>query len=308
MRKRISLFVLSNAGHPVRQYRIPKILLRLGLFLLAAASVAIAYGAYDYLRIQKQVALNPILEEQIQRQTAEIRHQRAQIGQFAEEINHLKSSLVDLSRFEQKIRIIANLETNEEQDGVFGVGGPVPEDLDPGIPLEDKYTALMREMHQQSRQLQEASQQQEERFENLLEHLEGEVNLLASTPAIRPAKGWMTAGFGTRKSPFTGLKEFHKGIDIANRKGTHIHATADGKVIYAGKKGLLGNTIIIDHGHGMVTRYGHLAKLLKKKGERVKRGDTIALMGNTGRTTGTHVHYEVMLNGAPVNPRKYILN
>lgn len=308
MRKRISLFVLSNSGHPVRQYRIPKILLRLGFALAVAATIAIAYGAYDYQRIRKTADLNPVLEKKIQQQAAEIRYQRSQIGRFAEEINDLKSALVDLNRFEQKIRIIANLETDKGQEGVFGVGGPVPEDLDPSIPLEEKYSSLMREMHDQSRQLQQASLQQSHRFEDLLQHLEGQVNLLASTPAIRPARGWVTAGFGNRKSPFTGLKEFHKGMDIANRKGTSILATADGKVIYAGKKGLMGNTVVIDHGHGMVTRYGHLNKVLVKKGERVKRGQKIALMGKTGRTTGTHVHYEVLLNGAPVNPRKYILN
>ena len=85
-------------------------------------------------------------------------------------------------------------------------------------------------------------------------------------------------------------------------------ATADGVVTYAGKKGLLGTTVIIDHGHGIVTRYGHCSKTLKKRGDRVKRWEPIALMGNTGRSTGPHVHYEVRLNGIPVNPEKYILN
>jgi murein DD-endopeptidase MepM/ murein hydrolase activator NlpD len=85
-------------------------------------------------------------------------------------------------------------------------------------------------------------------------------------------------------------------------------ATADGVVTFIGKKGFLGNTIIVDHGHGMVTRYGHCKKFLKKRGEKVKRWEPIALVGNTGRSTGPHVHYEVRLNGVPVNPYKYILN
>jgi murein DD-endopeptidase MepM/ murein hydrolase activator NlpD len=85
-------------------------------------------------------------------------------------------------------------------------------------------------------------------------------------------------------------------------------ATADGVVTFAGKNGLYGNMIKIDHGHGMMTRYGHLEKMLKKRGDAVKRGDVIGLMGNTGRSTGPHVHYEVFLNGLPVNPKKYILN
>jgi murein DD-endopeptidase MepM/ murein hydrolase activator NlpD len=109
-------------------------------------------------------------------------------------------------------------------------------------------------------------------------------------------------------SPFTERREFHKGYDISSRKGTPILATADGVVTFAGKKGLLGNTVVIDHGHGLVTRYGHCDKFLKKRGDKVNRWEPIALMGNTGRSTGPHVHYEVHLNGMPVNPEKYMLN
>ena len=90
--------------------------------------------------------------------------------------------------------------------------------------------------------------------------------------------------------------------------GASVLATADGVVTFAGKKGLLGNTVVIDHGHGMITRYGHNHKILKKRGDKVKRWETIALMGSTGRSTGPHVHYEVHLNGIPVNPVRYILN
>jgi murein DD-endopeptidase MepM/ murein hydrolase activator NlpD len=118
----------------------------------------------------------------------------------------------------------------------------------------------------------------------------------------------MTSRFGRRVSPFTGRKELHKGVDIANRKGTAVLATANGVVSYAGKKGTMGNILVIDHGHGIVTRYAHLSKALKKRGEKVKRGDIVAQMGNSGRSTGPHLHYEVHLNGVPVNPAKYILN
>lgn len=97
-------------------------------------------------------------------------------------------------------------------------------------------------------------------------------------------------------------------MDIANKKGTPVSSTADGFVLYSAVKGLLGKVVIIDHGHGIVTRYAHLSKLIAKKGSRVKRGDLIGKIGNTGRSTGPHVHYEVRLNGIPVNPAKYILN
>lgn len=166
----------------------------------------------------------------------------------------------------------------------------------------------MREMHRKVDALDRASQRQENSFSTLLDKLEGQRTLLGSTPAIRPANGWTTSRFGHRVSPFTGRKEFHKGVDIANRKGTAILSTANGIVAYAGNKGTMGNVLVIDHGHGMITRYAHLSEVLKKQSEKVKRGDIIAQMGNSGRSTGPHLHYEVHLNGVPVNPEQYILN
>ena len=150
--------------------------------------------------------------------------------------------------------------------------------------------------------------QQIEGFESLLKYLDDQKSLLASTPAISPAKGWITSRFGYRKSPFTGRKEIHKGLDIASRMKTPVQATADGVIVFCGSKGFMGKVVVIDHGHGMVTRYAHLHKTLKKKGDRVKRGDRIGLIGNSGRSTGPHLHYNVRLNGISVNPEKYILN
>jgi murein DD-endopeptidase MepM/ murein hydrolase activator NlpD len=163
-------------------------------------------------------------------------------------------------------------------------------------------------MHEQVDQLHTASINQSQGFETLFKYLNDQQNLLASTPAVRPCQGWTTSRFGYRKSPFTGRREFHKGLDIANRIDSPIIATADGVIAYSGAKGLFGKMVAIDHGHGMVTRFGHINKILVKRGQAVKRGDIIALMGNTGRSTGPHVHYEIHLNGIPVNPEKYILN
>jgi murein DD-endopeptidase MepM/ murein hydrolase activator NlpD len=163
-------------------------------------------------------------------------------------------------------------------------------------------------MHVEINEIDQVSHTQESSFTTLFSQLEGKRNLLAATPSIRPVKGWISSRFGHRESPFTGRREFHRGLDIANRSGTPIIAPADGLVTYAGRKGLMGKMVTIDHGFGMVTRYGHLKKILKKKGKRVKRGETIALMGNTGRSTGPHVHYEVRLNGVAVNPMNYFLN
>ena len=312
MRKKISFVVLSNSGAPAKQMCASKTSIRLvGVFLLACLTF-FSFIVYDYIQLKRTTAQLQTREVQLTNELSEIQTQRKQIQEFANEINSLKAHLVALNNFEQKIRIIANIEKSDESNNIFGIGGSVPEDLDARLPLMEKHNSLMRDMHDQIDQLNRASIQQSTEFESLLKSLQDQQNLLASTPAIRPISGseksWITSRFGFRTSPFTGQREFHQGFDISTRSGTPILATADGVVTYTGSKGLLGKIITIDHGHGLVTRYGHCKEFLKKRGEKVKRWEPIALVGNTGRSTGPHVHYEVHLNGIPVNPEKYILN
>ena len=312
MQKKISFVILGSSGAPAKQICTSKAAIRLFGAGIIAFFVVVGYIVYDYYHLRETTSQLQTREVYLTSQMEEIRLQRKQIQDFASEINGLKAKLLALNNFEKKIRIIANIEKSNESGNIFGVGGSIPEDLDAQIPLKEKHNSLMRDMHEQIEQLSRASGSQQEEFESLLKSLEDQQNLLASTPAIRPVsrgvKSWVTSRFSYRKSPFTGRREFHKGLDIAARLGTPILATADGIVAFAGKKGLLGNTVVIDHGHGLVTRYGHISKLLKKRGEKVKRWETIALMGDTGRSTGPHVHYEVRLNGMPVNPEKYIIN
>ncbi len=308
MRKKISFFILSNNSSPVKQLTVSRAIFRFLGVLFAACLVLLTYVIYDYTNLKKTVSGHQELQNIISHQSDEIAGQRNQIQKFADEITALKSKLIALNDFEKKIRIIANIEKTADQDSLFGVGGSVPDDLDTKIPLTEKHNSLMREMHEQTKQLELASGKQQEGFESLFNFLQDQRNLLSSTPAIRPVKGWITSGFGNRKSPFTGLFEFHKALDIGTRMSTPVIATADGIVSFTGTKGLLGKVVVIDHGHGIVTRYGHLGKIFKKRGAAVKRGDIIARVGVSGRTTGPHVHYEVILNGLPANPIKYILN
>jgi murein DD-endopeptidase MepM/ murein hydrolase activator NlpD len=263
---------------------------------------------YDYYNLKYTTERLHQRETTLMTQLSEVQSQRKQIQEFSNEINSLKDKLVALNQFEKKVRIIANIEKTAETDNIFGVGGSIPEDLNAQIPLKEKHNSLMREMHAQIDQLSTASTNQQAGFQSLLKDLQDQQNLLASTPAIRPVRGWTTSKFGYRKSPFTGRREFHKGYDISTKKGSPILATADGVVTFVGRKGLLGNTIIINHGHGMVTRFAHCDKFLKKRGEKVERWEQIATVGNTGRSTGPHVHYQVELNGVPVNPEKYMLD
>jgi murein DD-endopeptidase MepM/ murein hydrolase activator NlpD len=308
MRNKISFLILSSTGSTVKNLNVSKTHLRIIGMGLAVCLLLMTFVIYDYFDLKKTLASKQQLEKDVATQKDEIVSQRKQIQKFADEITNLKSNLVALNDFEKKIRIIANIEKADDQDNLFGVGGSIPEDLDSRIPLTKKHNSLMREMHEQAEQLDLASVNQQQGFESLFKYLEGQRNLLLSTPAIRPSKGWVASRFGYRKSPFTGLREFHKGLDIANRIGTPIISSAGGVVSFVGVKGNFGKTIKINHGHGMATLYAHVHKVLKKKGDTVKRGDTIALMGNSGRSTGPHLHYVVFLNGIPVNPTKYILN
>ena len=126
--------------------------------------------------------------------------------------------------------------------------------------------------------------------------------LAAATPSIWPAHGWLTGTFGGRSDPFTGEPGFHRGLDISTDKGQPVYATANGEVASAAYTGDYGNLIQLDHGFGLTTRYGHLSAFAVKAGQHVQRGDVIGYVGSTGRSTGAHVHYEILANGKLINP------
>lgn len=163
------------------------------------------------------------------------------------------------------------------------------------------------EIRKVSHMVQKESQVRLQSYKEISEYIAYERGLTRSTPLGWPAFGRATSGFGHRFSPFDGLAQFHTGIDIANEKGTLIRATADGTVQLASWEGGYGRLVIIDHGFGYVTYYGHNSRLLAKVGEKIRRGQVIAYMGSTGATTGPHAHYEVLYNGRPVNPWKYLV-
>ncbi len=151
------------------------------------------------------------------------------------------------------------------------------------------------------------------RMENLdssfdrLEQAWGErLKVLASTPSLAPVSGFFSDGFGWRRDPIDGSREFHKGVDIVASTGTPVRASADGLVTAAGRMAGYGAMIQVVHGFGMSTRYGHLSRVMVAPGQRVKRGDVIGLVGSTGRSTGPHLHYEVFRAGVQVDPRKYL--
>ena len=149
-------------------------------------------------------------------------------------------------------------------------------------------------------------------LEDRLQTVRSDVNkrnqLAAATPSIWPTHGWLSSSTGNRADPFTGEKDYHPGLDISADKGDPVYSTADGKVVNASVAGNYGNLVIVDHGYGIETRYGHLSAFKVKVGQTVKRGDLLGLVGSTGRATGAHLHYEVRANGRILNPLQLLLN
>ena len=149
-----------------------------------------------------------------------------------------------------------------------------------------------------------------EGFSEILDAFEREQERLSSIPSINPVyspEAWISSGYGYRKDPITGNRRFHDGIDIVAPRKTSVIAPADGEVTYAGWRDGLGRMIEIRHGYGYRTTYGHNEKLMVKKGASVKRGDPVALLGSSGRSTGPHLHYEIRINGKLTNPYKYLI-
>lgn len=141
----------------------------------------------------------------------------------------------------------------------------------------------------------------------LKSYFEDQQALLASAPSTWPVRGWVTSDFSVRLDPYTGERVMHEGLDIAANVGTAIHAPADGTVVFAGVEGGYGHVLVLDHGYGLKTRYGHLSRIDVKVGDKIHRGQQMAAVGNEGRSTGPHLHYEVRVNGVADNPRKFIL-
>ena len=146
------------------------------------------------------------------------------------------------------------------------------------------------------------------RLQTVRSNVDKRNSLAAATPSIWLTHGWLSSSMGNRADPLTGEKDFHPGLDISADTGDPVYATADGKIATAAMAGNYGNLVVIDHGYGIETRYGHLSAFNVREGQPVKRGDLLGLVGATGRTTGSHLHYEVRANGRILNPLQLLLN
>ncbi len=288
---------LPDGGRTIRQFKIPKVLVHFFILFSLSALVFITCTFIQYCKFPER---KKMIQENEQR--------AAQLAALTDKIDQINTKLVELKKFDNKLKVMVDLEPGDNDTQFLGMGGPDLTLIDSSNAIEDAHKRLTRLMHQSLDNLEDEIAVQTQEKAQLYEFLEGQKSMLACTPSIWPAQGWATSGFGNRISPFTNQKEFHEGLDISARTGIEIIAPADGIISEIGKTYGFGNLMIISHGYGIKTIYGHLSKTLVKKGQSIKRGDKIALIGNSGRTTGPHLHYEIQLNGVPVNPQNYILN
>lgn len=299
--KKITIVILPDGIRKVKQIKIPKIFLRLFLMFCLLVVGLLAWTFTDYYNIKTQSPKRAQLLEENSKQ-------RTQLAALADKIDRINSKMVELIEFDNKLKIMADLEPGEDNTPFLGIGGSDPTLMDAEYTVEKGLKKLVGLYHQSLDNLDTAISIETREKMGLYEFMENQKSMLSCTPSIWPVKGWVNNGFGYRKSPFTGEREFHKGLDIAATKGSPVIAPADGYVSVTGKDYSFGNFITMSHGYGYKTRYGHLSKILVKKGQAVKRGDTIGLVGSTGRSTGSHLHYEVFVEGIQVNPKRYIIN
>jgi len=297
----ITILIFGHKTSKTRHLKFRKKNVKIGLYLLAFAILSVTFFFCDYIQVKKKA-----YEVAQLRQQTEI--QRSQIHFFSSKIEEMEKQISRLKDFDKRIRIIANLEKGQETAPFIGMGGPSPSDLRDKLKWEKDEKGLVHQMKIDVDRLQSEAATQEMSLSELEKVLQSKQEILAHTPSIWPVQGWVTSDFGFRTNPFTGLTQMHEGIDISNRSGTIVVAPGNGFVSDIGNDWAHGRFLVISHGFGMTTRYSHLNKALVKVGQKVKRGDKIAEVGTSGKTTGPHLHYEVRLNGIPANPMRYILN
>lgn len=331
-RQKYTLFIVSNDKGKTRKITVPALWAKLGSLFAVILAISISAGFVDYLGLLAQTTENKRLK-------AENSQLIKQFQVVEGKVAALETSLERVKTFTTKLKLITNIDS-EDRDLKLAMGataspGKPVEEFD--IPMQDRASVeelVHEDQHEvfkdqpntfrgelavdERRDYQSLairiensvreSQLREQSVLDLWEALSERQSLLNSTPNVRPAKGWYTSRFGYRVSPFTGRSALHAGLDIAAAPGSPIHAPADGMVSFAGYDESYGKLITIDHGYGVTTRFGHNSQLYVQVGQRVSRWDVIAAVGNTGRSTGPHLHYEVRVNGVPRDPSLYILD
>ena len=301
-KKRYTLMIVPSTNSRVHKFVVSEKILKGAVVLAGILCMALLFFLLDYGRSRGKLT-------ELRNLRAEVKTQRVKVTQLAQNLVDLDNGMSRLRTFEAKLRTAFDLDRDYySQESLAGIGGGEQTLTDMLNGMDARQKELVGQIDRDLERLRSEVMVQEQGFNELITFLDDQKSVLASVPSIMPTKGWITSGFKRRNDPFTGRKTWHRGLDVSTNVGTPVVAPADGVVTYSGQKVDFGKIITIDHGNGYKTRYGHNSKLLAKRGQRVKRGQVIAFVGNTGRSTGPHLHYEVIRNGVPVNPKDYILN
>jgi murein DD-endopeptidase MepM/ murein hydrolase activator NlpD len=292
--------MMDGPAGTVRRIQVRREWIRRAFYAAGVVLLATPLLIFDYVRLRE-------VSHEKDRLDQETTAQREELETYAARMQNVSDRLAKVGRLDRKLRIITDLDP-EDPLPLPGIGGPEGEGIEPVRVAALTRRQRKRHMIEGLDRLEEVADAQGQRLEELIAHLEARTARLSATPSIAPTRGWITSDFGYRSSPFTGTREFHRGLDIAGRISTPILAPAEGKVRYVGEHQALGQTVILRHGYGLETVYGHLSEIEVKAGQKIKRGEILGRMGNTGRSTGPHLHYQVQANGVPVNPRNYILD
>ncbi len=234
-----------------------------------------------------------------------------QVGTLESKVHSVEKSLLQVHELSTKLSLMAG--ASSEKTVPLALGSGVGSEEDPNLvdwAPRDQWTKseFFDELAARLDKQESALTLEQVSLEEIHSLLQNQTSLLSATPSIKPLDGWISSGFGYRISPWTGKRQIHEGIDIAARMGSEVIASADGVIVFAGIKPGFGKTVVINHGYDTVTRYGHNSAIYVQVGQKVKRGDNIAAVGNTGHSTGPHVHYEVIKNGKNVDPINFILD
>ena len=287
--KRFTILVIPEGSHQVRRFGVRLSVLK----RIAAAAVVVALGLAGLIT---DYVLTNLDQNELKRLQVENLSQREELHRLVVKLEDLRQEIVVLAQNDAKVRVMAKLSA-PKSDSMVGLGGPATQE-----DVNREFSVIQQRIDEVRRQIDLRRESQEE----IQGILNDQRSLLAAKPGGWPVKGWLTSSFGMRRDPFNGRRKMHEGLDIAARTGTSVTATADGIVSSVKTEPGYGKVVILDHGYGYRTIYGHNSRYYVKVGQRVRRGERIAAVGNTGRSTGSHVHYEIRLNGVPVNPRKYL--
>lgn len=302
---RYTLIVVPDRLAEVRRFPLRKAWIFQALAVMTAAMVAALVMVVHYVNVVDEARENPGLRD-------ENLKLKGELAVVREQLEHVGQTLDRVERFDQKLRAITLLSDPQRN---LAMGPTEQQMLTPSGDnqfVRSKDTEGVQVLAKKLDKLSAEATRQEQSLQELQAYFQDQKSLLASVPSVWPTLGaagqrWVTSEFGSRSDPYTSERVMHAGLDIAGPHGQAVVSPSDGMVVFSGLEGAYGNVVVVDHGYGIKTRYGHLASINVKPGERLKRGDQVGTLGNTGRSTGPHLHYEVRVNGIAQNPRKFIL-